>query len=47
MGVYRFLARLLPRRAAIALTCLWFALLIALTIHLAFEPQNAFRYGRL
>ena len=47
MSVYVFLRRHLPEGAAVALTGVWFGLLIFLVIYCSLEPQAAFRYGEL
>ena len=47
MWIYTRLAARLPRHLAMALTGLWFALLILLVIFLSFEPHVEFRYGNL
>ena len=45
--MYGWLSPRIGRRAALLLTALWYAFLIALVVLLAAEPESGFRYDDL
>jgi hypothetical protein len=45
--MYSWLLPRIGRRAALLLTALWYAVLIALVVLLAAEPESGFRYDDL